>query len=102
MSCRSRNEKRAAAREREAEMDKRLRQLHNLSAKLTDKCQVVSSYEEAGKAERLKQVSSGLHKLSQQLKEEEAKLKVRLCWNTRSCIPNLHKCSEDGIGIRPA
>ena len=76
MVVRSRKEKREAAREREAELDGRLRELHNLAAKLGDRCQAVSSYQEAGKAERLKQVSLGLQKLAQQAVEEEARLKV--------------------------
>lgn len=71
-----RSEKRAAARERESELDQRLRQLHSLASKLADKCQVVSSYQEAGKAERLKHVAAGLQKLGQQLREEEARMKV--------------------------
>ena len=71
-------QKREAARERETELEERSRELHNLSAKLGDKCQAVSSYQEAGKAERLQQVSTALQKLSQQLMDEEVKMKVRL------------------------
>ena len=79
---RSRIQKRQAARERDAELEDRSRELHNLWAKLGDKCQAVASYQEAGKAERLQQVSLALQKLAQQLKNEEVKLKVRLLVST--------------------
>ncbi len=69
-------QKREAAREREAELEERVRELHNLSAKLGDKCQAVSSYQESGKADRLQQVSAALQKLTKQLGDEEVKLKV--------------------------
>ena len=74
---RSRTQKREAAREREAELEDRSREQNNLWAKLGDKCQAVRSYQEAGKAERLQQVSAALQKLSQQLTKEEVILKVR-------------------------
>lgn len=73
---RSRQQRRNAAREREAEAESRLRELQGLHMQSQDRVRGVDSYQRAGKAERLQEVRAALEATQQQLHNQEARLKA--------------------------
>lgn len=76
MLCRDRQQRRSAAREREAESEAQLRELQALQIQVQDRMRSVESYQQAGKAERLQEVRESLQRFAVQLQDQEAKLKV--------------------------
>ena len=78
--ARERQEKRQAARERESEVDQKVRELERLQRQVQEQCRLVTLYETAGKAARLAEVRHALQRARQQQEEQEAKVKVSSSW----------------------
>jgi hypothetical protein len=86
VSSRERQQKRATAREREAEVEGRMRQLHNLASRIQDRCATVNAYETAGKGESLEELRKKLVKTEGLLKDQRKKIKVRASHKTGASI----------------
>ena len=75
-ACRERQQRRSAAREREEEQEYRWRDLHTQQRQMQGHCRTVSSYEQAGKAERLLDTQRALELTSKAQQDQDALLKV--------------------------